>query len=126
MRSREQIIADCEKRYLELKQEADRRSHDPLLTRKCQNCKFSSVEREDLPQWTCNEPLVTGFDGPKTIASWARSDIGFQVKYDFVENKPNSLANKIYWKFPMPCGPEKALWQRKPSWIERIINFWEK
>ena len=102
MRTREQIIADCEKRFEELQREAEA----PARQRPCKTCRFYSTRGDDGYRWgegypeyhTCTEPLVQGF------GEW-----GVEVR-----------------KKPMPCGPEKALWQpipHKPTLCERILAF---
>lgn len=108
MRTQEQIIADCEKRFDELKAEKQRRDNDPAIQRPCETCRwFSNIGDDGFDwsasykhHWTCTEPLVKGFDkyGPE-----ARRQ-------------------------PMPCGPEKALWTPIPakqpmqSPLDRLLN----
>lgn len=105
MRTQEQIIADCEKRYAELCAEKERIYNDPQIQRPCPSCRFYSMVgddgfnwNEDFPQYhTCTEPLVQGY------RQW-----GVRI------GKRNP---------PFPCGPEKALWQPKLPWWKRFMQW---
>lgn len=105
MRTREEIVADCEKRFHELRAEKDRLDNDPAIQYPCRECCFYSKRGDNGVWWgndyphkhTCTEPLVKGF------RKW-----GVRI----VRNADG----------PMPCGPEKALWQRRKL-RQRICDF---
>lgn len=104
MRTQEQIIQDCEKRYAELVAEKKRRDNDPIIQYPCKTCRWYSHDGEDGFCWgdkfpehhTCVAPLVKGF-----------SKHGLRIS-----------------RYPHPCGREKALWEPKISILERILFGW--
>ncbi len=123
MRTREQIIADCEKRYEELRAEKERQDSDPIIQRGCRSCRFCSRKGWELPEWFCNEPLVKGLGDRVTVGSWMVTEFNYGRGKHHTERRPGKLPSEIHWRFPMPCGPEKALWQPKPTLCQRIIAF---
>ena len=108
MRTREQIIADCEKRYEELQQQAGlQKAKDEERARQktfaCRLCRYGS----GLGNYQkCREPLVVGFDPRGYAWAWDCKD---GTNYD----------SKL-------CGPEKALWRPKPTLCQRIIEAIER
>ena len=106
MRTREQQIKDMEKRFKEIKAEAERRASDPQIQMPCKTCRWASTRGDNDFQWgpswndyylryfTCRSPLVVGYGKPPTLSSQ-----------------------------PMPCGREKALWEPKPTIIQRAIEW---
>lgn len=95
MRTPEQIIDDCEKAFKAIEEEAKRRAADPKIQRPCETCRWFSHIDTKGHEWsvesyiqkygTCINPLVKGHE-----------------KYGVP-----------YQQNPMPCGPEKALWEEK-------------
>lgn len=96
MRTPEQITAQLEARYAELRAEAERRSKDPRLLYPCETCRWFTV---GYMNEFCNEPLVKGFGSGHTLKSWGSV-------------RPNHL-----------CGPEKALWQPRRNFLQRLIDW---
>jgi hypothetical protein len=96
MRTPEQINAELEARYAELKDEAARRKVDPKLNFPCHTCRW--MTNEDWSAKYCREPLVKGF--------------GFGERLSYFEGDD----------LPALCGPEKALWQKRPTLAQRIID----
>ena len=98
-RTREQIIADCEAAYRSLEEELNL----PANRFPCKTCRWYSTKGHDGYAWgkgyehhhTCTHPLVRGKERGKTIRG----------------------------KYLFPCGEEKALWESRPTCIERIKNF---
>lgn len=120
MRTREQIIADCEKRFEELRAEKERRHADPLVQRPCHTCAHALRMGKSLPEWTCCEPLVKGFGDAPMVGTWRTTAFDYGR---LVQHTEKVAGCETYWRFPMPCGPEKALWQPKPPLCQRIIAF---
>lgn len=119
MRTREQIVADCEKRFAELRAEKERRDNDPRLRTPCASCRFATMTANaHLIDWYCHEPLVVGFGKEHHVGTAWRSSFPVQVWKDTAGNR---------WDFPRLCGPEKALWQPKTpklaTW-QRVKQWW--
>lgn len=105
MRTQEQIIVDCEAHYKKLKREKERRDEDPSIQFPCETCRWFRATDDEGREWhhehniryygTCTEPLVKGF---RKYGATARLN-------------------------PMPCGPEKALWEPKPSIWQRLADL---
>lgn len=108
MRTREQIVADCEKRYAELQQQAGlRRAEDE--ERACEktfSCRLCRYGYGSGNYQKCREPLVVGFDPRGFVWAWDCTD-------------GTSYQSKL-------CGPEKAFWQPKPPRCQRIIEAIER
>lgn len=113
MRSREQIIADCEARFQELQAEKERRDADRRITHPCTTCRFITKGYSRK----CVEPLVKGFGDGHTLK-------GFHLPAEqWVELWKDDEGDR--WDFPKLCGPEKALWQpieRKTCW-QRFLEW---
>ena len=113
MRTREQIIADCEKRFNEMRKGKETRESDPRFTHTCDNCRFCSGSSDFL--WEaryCGEPLVRGFEPPHVL----RHEL-YKPRTGWRDDQGR------HWDFPHLCGPEKALWQPKLTLWQRFINF---
>lgn len=108
MRTREQIIADCERRFAELQEEAERRKVDLRLTHPCETCRWQKYQR-------CEEPLVKAFGKGHRLIPYMPS----------VEERKSLWRDDkgLGWDFPTLCGPEKALWQPKLTIWQRIWQF---
>lgn len=87
MRTQEQIHRDIDRRFEELKREAE----SPARVRPCQKCRhFAGYKYPSIKETPkCRNPLVKGFEKRP-------------VPLDF-----GSMASHL-------CGPEKALWE--PKW----------
>lgn len=107
-RTQEQIIADCEAAYAELLADIERKRTAEDAARieaakpKCAGCRW---HKPTYPGATCHQPLVKGvgaapeaYDG----GYWGR-----QGKAKL-------------------CGPEKALWEPKLRWWEKIFDWAEE
>lgn len=105
MRTQEQIRADLESRYSEIEAEHMRRIQDPSMQRTCKSCRWCEDGGLGKRHLKCREPLVIGFY--KHGWTWA---------YD---------CNDITVDLAKLCGPEKALWQPKPTLWQRIIEWIE-
>jgi hypothetical protein len=112
MRTREQIVADCEKRFEELRAEKERRDGDPRHIHPCATCRWA---KGDYKPELCTEPLVKGFGEPHAFRQYAISAEEYMRTWQDGEGR--------IWNFPKLCGPEKALWQPKPTWWQRIIEW---
>lgn len=108
MRTQEQIIQDCEEKYKEIQEEAEKRDNDPKIQKSCHSCKFCYRRSVNLyNHYECEEPLVKGFK-----------------KEVFIGKQGRSLTDDDdAWSIPMPCGPEKALWKPKVSIFRRIYEY---
>ena len=93
-RTAAQIATQIEARKAEIEAEA----LTPAYRFPCRTCKW---QREFGGSWTfpswryCKEPLVEGLE------------------------QPHDLRMGI----PALCGPERALWQPKLSWWQRLLNW---
>lgn len=121
MRTREQILADCEKRYAEMCAQKERIENDPNNRYSCRTCRWASskVDICNDEVWHCNQPLATGFDGPVLSGHWSGPRIN--LPYHHEDHPDPTHGRKTKWKFPMPCGPEKGLWEPKLTLWERIV-----
>lgn len=99
-RTQEKIIAQCEARYAELEREAA----SPHKQRPCKTCRFRAHPIFEH----CTHPLIVGFGEP----DWC---------YDKNRDRGFNLSNRGNL-----CGPEKALWEPKPTLSQRIINWFFK
>lgn len=119
MRTQEQIVADCEKRFAELTAELERINKDPNKSSPCRKCRWGSVTRDSCgdEEWHCSEPLVKGFGDPVQCGSWRN----YRFSTVHHTDQRRGAANDTKWRFPMPCGPEKALFQPKLSWWRKLI-----
>lgn len=101
MRSQEKIIQQCESRFKEIEQEAEK----PERLYPCKTCKFGSGSGTHQK---CHEPLIVGFKEDGYVWAWDCKD-------------GSHLSARL-------CGPEKALWQpreqKKSLFKDIVIWFW--
>ncbi len=93
-RTPEEIQEQLEARLAELEQEAQR----PERLYPCASCRWAE---KGTRRPYCYQPLITGLEG-KSARRWA---------YDALQADYNVL-----------CGPEKALWEPKRTWWQRILD----
>lgn len=107
-RTQEQIIADCEAAYAKLLADIERKRAAEDAARidaakpRCVGCRW---HKPTYPGATCHQPLVKGVGAaPEAYdtAYWGR-----QGKAKL-------------------CGPEKALWEPKLRWWEKIFDWVEE
>lgn len=108
MRTQEQIVADCEKRFEEIQAEVQRREEDRRHTHSCTTCRFAKWDGSSLEYWTCSEPLVVGLEDPYKTVNWSSP-------FHHGKWQGPGKTGEVYWDFPPLCGPEKALWQPVPQ-----------
>lgn len=96
MRTQAEILAQCEARYAQL--EAQYEEMKRKSERSCATCRFGSGLGDAQK---CREPLVVGFDKR-----------GFKWAWDCNDFSQHQSAL---------CGPEKALWQPKLKWWQKLI-----
>lgn len=104
-RTHEEIMAQLERRYSELKAETERRAVDPVLLYPCKTCRFRSGS-DTFPR--CSNALVNGYD------TESKDAVDYLIKHE-----TNSLVRKHL------CGPEKALWEPKLTWWQRLWRWLE-
>jgi len=98
MRTEAEMLKQFEARYIELKNEAQRKSADPDSKYPCKTCKWRSSRDDDgIGPYVCIEPLVKGYT-PKRAC--------YQVAGVYGDWNG-------FCKVPPLCGPEKALWHKK-------------
>ena len=93
-RTTEQIAAQIEARKAEIEAEAQ----TPAYRFPCRTCKWQlqTLGSPSFPSLRhCSEPLVVGLDYPRPL------DLSI----------------------PPLCGPERALWQPKLSWQQRLLRL---
>ena len=92
-------MADLEARYAQLEAEAA----SPRLTMPCSKCRHMEWGLKSIVMdGECNHPLVKGFATGPVVLSFA------EARYE----NPASL-----------CGPEKALWEPKRKWWQRLYDW---
>ena len=117
MRSDAQITADLKAAYEAMEAEAKRLREDPRVQYPCTACRYCKQDGllvDCRLDWECSNPLVKAFGKPKDIGTSWRVCIGVD---DFKDKQGRQ------WRFPHPCGPEKALWQPKLTLLEKLIQF---
>lgn len=109
-RTQEQIIADCEAAYAELlagierKRAAEEAARIEAAKPKCAGCRWHKRKPTYLKGY-CHQPLVKGIGAaPEAYDGdyWGRTG---KAKL---------------------CGPEKALWEPKLRWWEKIFDWVEE
>lgn len=122
MRTHEQVVADVEQRFKELKEE--KRKHDeemakPKYTKPCKTCKYFVDGYEHRK--ACSNPLIRGIKDPIT----------FQECRDYPSlnsAKSENLAvclgveRRDRLGTIIAFGYEQALWEPRLKWWQKIIN----
>lgn len=96
-RTQDEIVAQCEARMAELEREAE--AWKVLEQFGCASCEHMTKRRYMwvVTEMACQHPLVVGFGKPLIVP--------------FDEHR-----------VPRLCGPEKALWEQRPSLLKRLLR----
>lgn len=131
MRTHEQVVADVEKRFNELKEE--KRLHDiemakPKYTKPCETCRYAVRPNKYSSMLSCTNPLVKGLGEDVQLKSSSSVSIRGTKKLVICKGATyyTHTARMGGHKELRELNDEQALWEPRLTRFQKFINLFNK